>query len=67
MLHRAWGVQEEYWDVFGNKHSADAEIERSILRSMGFQPDSLVNLNHRNSRKGVPISSGLLLPRQRWW
>ncbi len=48
---RAWGVQEEYWDVFGNKHSADAEIERSILRSMGFQPDSLANLNHAIRRR----------------
>ena len=48
---RAWGVQEEYWDVFGNKHVADAEIERSILRSMGFQPDSLASLNDAIRRR----------------
>jgi 4-alpha-glucanotransferase len=42
---RAWGVQEEYWDIFGNRHVADSDIQRSILSSMGFQPDSLENLN----------------------
>ena len=37
---RVWGVQEEYWDILGNAISPMPEIERSILRSMGFKPDS---------------------------
>ena len=58
---RVWGVQEEYWDVFGNRHIADAEIERSILRSMGFQPDSLASLNDAIGRR-ADLEWALLAP-----
>ena len=34
---RVWGVQDEYWDILGNRHVADPDIQRSILRSMGFE------------------------------
>jgi 4-alpha-glucanotransferase len=56
-----WGVQEEYWDIFGNRHVADSDIQRSILSSMGFQPDSLENLNGA-IRKRADLEWALLAP-----
>jgi hypothetical protein len=46
-----WGVQNEYWDVFGERHIASSEIQRSILRSMGFEVDSLEQLNAASKRR----------------
>lgn len=48
---QAWGVQHEYWDVFGKRHIANSGIQRSILRSMGFAVDSLEDLNAASKRR----------------
>jgi 4-alpha-glucanotransferase len=47
-LHRAaqlWGVQEEYWDIFGVRHAAPPEVERLILTSLGVDAGSRESLN----------------------
>ena len=49
---RAWGIQDEYWDIFGKRHIAGPEIQRAILSSMGFASDSLENLNAAVRRRG---------------
>lgn len=41
----AWGVQEEYWDIFGKRHTTSPDVQRSILESMGFKTTSLEELN----------------------
>ena len=28
-----WGVQAEYWDIFGNRHVTTPEVQSSILES----------------------------------
>jgi 4-alpha-glucanotransferase len=48
----AWGVQDEYWDIFGNRHITPPEVQRTILNSLGFATDSLANLNQAIERCG---------------
>ena len=62
----AWGIQPEYWDIFGNRHVADPDVQRSILRSMGFNPDSVETLNealrlHADLEWAVPAPPTLVL------
>ena len=40
-----WGVQAEYWDIFGNRHVTTPEVQSSILESLGFRSDSIDELN----------------------
>jgi hypothetical protein len=42
---RRWGVQQEYWDIFGVRHVSPPEVERLILTSLGVNADSLESLN----------------------
>lgn len=42
---QAWGVQDEYWDIWGKRHIADSDVQQSILRSIGFFPETLEGLN----------------------
>jgi len=42
-LHRAateWGVEREFWDIFGHHHVASAETEAKILASLGVDVSS---------------------------
>src|SRR5690242_2520664 len=34
---KAFGVEIEYWDVWGQKHEASREAKESILRSLGVE------------------------------
>ena len=42
---RMWGVQEEYWDIWGNRHIASAEVRRAVLTSLGVAAGSTEALN----------------------
>ena len=42
---KLWGIQPEYWDIFGKKHKAPAEVQAAVLRSMGVNADSTESLN----------------------
>jgi 4-alpha-glucanotransferase len=32
---KAWGIETEYWDVWGKLHHASPDVERAILKSLG--------------------------------
>jgi 4-alpha-glucanotransferase len=32
---RTWGIETEYWDVWGQRHQASPEVETAILMSLG--------------------------------
>ena len=70
---RVWGIQDEYWDIWGNRHVAEPDVQRSILRSMGMNPDSLESLNEAIRRRAdldwrtlapatlvLPLSAGIV-------
>ncbi|MGH9664534.1 MAG: 4-alpha-glucanotransferase, partial [Bryobacteraceae bacterium] len=40
-----WGIEREYWDVWGNRHEASTEVQRAILASLGVRPDSRESLD----------------------
>lgn len=48
---RAWGVLDEYWDIFGIRHVTEPDVQRTILRSLGFCPDSVEQLNEAVRRR----------------
>ena len=37
---RAWGVETEYWDVWGQHHRASPQVEAAILTSLGVDATS---------------------------
>jgi 4-alpha-glucanotransferase len=63
---RAWGVQDEYWDIFGERHITPPEVQRAILESMGFGCETLEQLNEALRRKvdlewAIPAPPALVL------
>ena len=32
---QAWGIETEYWDVWGKPHQASPKVEKAILASLG--------------------------------
>jgi hypothetical protein len=57
LLHAAeqCGVEREFWDIFGTHHVTSAATQRAILQSLGFQCDSVqqieASLHARNARR----------------
>ncbi len=41
-----WGIQQEYWDIWGHQHIATPEVQRSILQSMGVPAGGREELDH---------------------
>ena len=37
---RAWGVETDYWDIWGRQHHASTELERAILASLRVDTSS---------------------------
>jgi 4-alpha-glucanotransferase len=53
-LHKAaaeWGVEREYWDIFGNRHVASADIEVRILGSLGVDVSSQDTVEEARMRR----------------
>ncbi len=47
-LHRAaslWGVQTEYWDIWGQRHQASPETLKAVLAAMGVSCDGEESLD----------------------
>ncbi|MCW5977662.1 MAG: 4-alpha-glucanotransferase [Bryobacteraceae bacterium] len=40
-----WGIEPEYWDIFGKRHVAAPEVQKEILQSIGVPTDSLAHVN----------------------
>jgi 4-alpha-glucanotransferase len=53
-VHRAaveWGIQREFWDIFGNYHASTANTEARILASIGVPSSSLDEIEHARVRR----------------
>ena len=37
---KTWGIQPDYWDIFGTHHFTSPETKRAILESLGITADS---------------------------
>jgi 4-alpha-glucanotransferase len=61
-LHRAateWGVEREFWDIFGVHHVASADIEARILSSLGVDVSSAESVDAARRRRFEGIGSSL--------
>jgi len=50
---RAWGIETEYWDIWGKQHRASLELQTSILRSLGVDVTSQASLGQAIERSGA--------------
>ena len=41
---RLWGIDPEYWDIWGRKHFTPAETKRAILKGLGVRAEDAQNL-----------------------
>lgn len=48
---RAWGIETDYWDIWGKQHHASAELEEAILRSLGVDLGSKDSLHEALERR----------------
>jgi 4-alpha-glucanotransferase len=49
LLNRAaswYGIDDGFWDIFGNHHTTSVETRQSILRALGVAADSAEQLEH---------------------
>ncbi|HWQ52863.1 MAG TPA: 4-alpha-glucanotransferase [Bryobacteraceae bacterium] len=37
---RLWGIEPEFWDIWGNLHVASNEVKRSLLKGMGVDAET---------------------------
>ena len=37
---KAWGIEQEYWDIWGKKHRASPAVQKAILSSLGVDAGS---------------------------
>src|ERR1700751_4747408 len=53
-LHRVaveWGIEREFYDIFGNHHVASAETEAKVLRSLGVDVSSRASIDLARMRR----------------
>ena len=43
---RTFGIETEYWDVWGNRHQAAPQVEAAILTSLGVDASTRASLHH---------------------
>ena len=41
-----WGIQPDYWDIWGKHHITPPETKRAILASLGIRADTKEELDH---------------------
>src|SRR5690242_3737902 len=62
-LHRAateWGIEREFWDIFGHHHVASGEIEARILGSLGLDVSSLEAVDRARRERFEKHASSLV-------
>ncbi|MFN3322173.1 MAG: 4-alpha-glucanotransferase [Bryobacteraceae bacterium] len=42
---RLWGIQPDYWDIWGNHHTTAHDVKQGILASLGVDPTSRESLD----------------------
>src|SRR5215210_4667718 len=40
-----WGVQQQYWDIWGTLHIAEPDVQRRVLTSLGVAAETKETLN----------------------
>lgn len=63
-----WGIEREFWDIFGRKHIASCAIEEKILRALGVSASSLGELEkerlQRFERQVNPLAPSVHVSQQ---
>ena len=57
-----WGIEPEFWDIWGRRHVTSAQTKIAILKSMGVPADSPEQLSQAIEDRLRQESSGLLPP-----
>jgi len=57
-----WGIQPDYWDIFGNRHVTSPQTKRAILESLGIPADTKEGLEQALEEKTRAEWSRLLPP-----
>ncbi len=57
-----WGVEAEYWDIFGERHVASGALLERILKSLGVDTSSEVALQNAVAARKTAEASRLLPP-----
>src|SRR5579863_6048434 len=57
-----WGIQPDYWDIFGKRHFTSPETKRAILESLGIRTDSKKALEHALNERSRGEWTRLLPP-----
>ncbi|MGH9613062.1 MAG: 4-alpha-glucanotransferase [Bryobacteraceae bacterium] len=58
----AYGIEPEYWDIWGRHHVASGAIRKSILASLGVDTGNLETLDNAASSRALSDWAGLLPP-----
>jgi 4-alpha-glucanotransferase len=63
---RAWGIEIDYWDIWGRQHHATPDLETAILRSLGVDVRTKASLHQaivrRNQRQWLsPLAPAIFL------
>ena len=48
---RAWGIETDYWDIWGKQHHATPVLETAILQSLGVDTQSKASLHQAIDRR----------------
>jgi len=57
-----WGIQPEYWDIWGQRHLTPPETKKAIIESFGVRADSREALDHAVEERSRAEWSRLLPP-----
>jgi 4-alpha-glucanotransferase len=57
-----WGVQEEYWDIWGQRHIAAPEVQRKVLSSLGVPAGTRESLNEAIEERAWQEWSSVVAP-----
>src|ERR1051326_8078101 len=47
---RLWGIDPEFWDIWGRKHVTSGETKRALLRGLGVEADTAEGLEKALAR-----------------
>lgn len=66
---RLWGVEYEFWDIWGNLHTASEPVLQAILGSLGVDTSSRESVDHAIGQKlweewSTPLPPALVLSRE---
>ena len=59
---RAWGIETDYWDIWGKQHHASMDLVTAILRSLGVDVSSKTKIQDAIERRGERQRQSPLAP-----